>query len=243
MNLLDQIKDVMGDHRGGAHITEISEMLLQRYPNIGIPRDKLPDKVSSVLSTDARKKGGKASFSKIKNKTGGSKRGVYKLKRRPVIKPTPTSAPSVSSQYTGKAGEAAVISELLFYGFNASAMTVDDGIDVVAEKNNKYFHIQVKTSNVSESGSFGFTLKKSSFVAKDSFQTFYILVIRESDSYRYFNDYVILPSSQVRQMIEVGIIKDGPTLSMRVQKDKRGSYLLNAKQDVTISVNTFSQIA
>jgi hypothetical protein len=78
---------------------------------------------------------------------------------------------------------------------------------------------------------------------KDSFQTFYIFVIREKDEHRYFNDYLILPSSQIRQYVEVGIIKDGQSLSLRVQKDSRGRYILNAKQEVTISINTFSQLA
>ena len=243
MNLLEQIKEVMADYRGAAHVDDISQMLVERFPHIQIPQDMLPKKVSAVLSADARKKAPKASFSKVKNKAGGHKRGIYKLKKKPVVKPVPTISPHVSSQYTGKAGETAVISELLFYGFNASAMAVDDGIDVIAGKNNKYFHIQVKTSNPAENGSFGFTIKRSSFTAKDSFQTFYIFVIREKDDYRYYNDYLILPSSQIRQLIEVGIIKDGQSLSIRIQKDKVGRYILNAKQDVTISVNTFSQIA
>ena len=149
----------------------------------------------------------------------------------------------MSSQFTGKAGESAVISELLFYGFNASAMAVDDGIDVIANKNNDYFHIQVKTANATEKSGYQYSIKRSRFHAKDSFHTFYIFVIREKDQYRYFNDYLILPSSQVRQLIEVGVIKDAPNLSLRVQKDSRGRYILNARQDVTISVNTFSQLA
>lgn len=243
MTLLEQIVEVMADHRGPAHVNDIAEMLLSRYPNLPIPGEKLPEKLSAVLSANAKKTGGKAQFSKVKNKTGGFKRGVYRLKSKPVVTPAPTVAPVVSSQYTGKAGENAVISELLFYGFNASAMAVDDGIDVIASKNNNYFHIQVKTANSSESAGFGFTIKKSSFAAKDSFQTFYIFVIREKDERRYYNDYLILPSSQVRQLVEVGVIKDGPTLSVRIQKDSRGRYILNAKQDVTISVNTFSQLA
>ena len=78
---------------------------------------------------------------------------------------------------------------------------------------------------------------------KPSVQTFYIFVIREHDSQRYFNDYLILPSSVVRQYVDVGIIKDGTSLSLRIQKDNRGRYILNAKQDVTISINTFGQLA
>lgn len=243
MTLIEQIIEVMSDHRGAAHVDSIAKMLLDRYPNIPTPIERLPDKISAALSSNARKIGGKAQFSKVKNRTGGFKRGLYRLKYKPVVTPVPTLAPTVTSQYTGKAGENAVISELLFYGFNASAMAVDDGIDVVASKDNKYFHIQVKTSNSAENSSFGFTIKKNSFTAKDSFQTFYIFVIREKGEHRYFNDYLILPSSQVRQLIEVGIIKDAQSLSVRIQRDSRGRYILNAKQDVTISVNTFSQLA
>jgi hypothetical protein len=243
MTLIEQIIEVMSDHRGSAHVDDIAKMLIERFPNLPVTGEQLPGKISGVLASNVKKKGGKAQFAKVKNKTGGLKRGIYRLKKMPVVTPVPTVAPTVSSQYTGKAGENAVISELLFYGFNASAMAVDDGIDIVASKNNNYFHIQVKTANSTEKAGFGFTIKKSSFTAKDSFQTFYVFVIREKDEHRYYNDYLILPSSQVRQLIEVGVIKDGPTFSVRVQRDSRGRYILNAKQDVTISVNTFSQLA
>lgn len=241
MSLIDQIKEVMADHSGAAHVNDIAQMIHSRFSNIRTPVDVLATKISATLSADVKKAGKKASFSKVKNKQGGHKRGVYRLKRRPNIQPTPTLQPEVTSQFTGKAGEAAVISELLFYGFNASAMAVDDGIDIIAAIDNKYFHIQVKTANpIGEA--FNFTIKKSSFTAKDHSQTFYIFVLRQHDTNRYYNDYLILPSSEVRQFVNVGYIKDGASLSIRIQKDKRGRYILNAKQDVTISINTFSQI-
>jgi len=243
MSLIEQVKEVMADHSGAAHVNDIAEMLLDRFPNIKISSEILPSKISGVLSADARRAGTRASFSKVKNKSGGYKRGIYRLKRKPKVTPAPTIAPRVSSLYTGKAGEKAVISELLFYGFNASGMAVDDGIDVIAGKDNRYFHIQVKTANMSDRGAFSFSIKKNSFIAKDSSQTFYIFVMRGSDDCRYYNDYLILPSSQIRQLLEVGIIRDGQSLSISIQKDQRGQYKLNAKQDVTISVNTFSQIA
>lgn len=242
MSLLEQIIEIMADFRGGAHVNEIAKMLAAQFPNIPIPTEKLPEKITAILAADVKKKNGKAQFSKVKNNNNGFKRGIYRLKKKPVVTPVPSLTPVVTTQYTGKAGENAVLSELLFYGFNASSMAVDDGIDIVASKNNHYFHIQVKTSNPSENGSFLFSIKKSSFTAKDSFQTFYILVIRNKEEFRYSNDFLILPSSQVRQLIEVGVIKDGATFSLKVQKDNRGRFILNAKQDVTISINTFSQL-
>lgn len=71
---------------------------------------------------------------------------------------------------------------------------------------------------------------------------FYIFVLRQNDKNRYFNDYLILPSNQIWQLIETGVIKDSPTLSIRIQRDKGGLYILNKKQDVTNSINKFSQI-
>ena len=242
MSLIEQIKEVMGDHTGPAHVSEIADMIIERFPNTPDDRDKLINKISSVLAADARKPGAKASFSKPKNKQGGHKRGWYRLKRKPDKKPTPTIAPNVSTQYTGKAGESAVMSELLFYGYNVSAMTVDEGIDLIAEKQNNYFHIQVKTANPSASGAFGFKIKKSSFKAKHSAQTFYIFVLRDFDGARYFNDYVILPSNQVALFRNTGVINDGSTLSINIQKDTKGRYMLNAKFDATILINTFGQI-
>ena len=177
MSLIEKIIEVMSDRRGSTHVDDIANMLLERFPNIPVSADQLPGKISGVLASNVKKKGGKALFAKVKNKMGGFKRGIYRLKKMTVVAPVPTIAPTVSSQYTGKAGENAVISELLFYGFNASAMAVDDGIDIVASKNNNYFHIQVKTANSTEKAGFGFTIKKSSFTAKDSFQTFYVFVI------------------------------------------------------------------
>lgn len=243
MALIEQIIEVMSDHRGAAHVDDIAKMVLAHYPNLLIPKEDLPSKISTTLAADVKKKSPKSRFSKVKNKTGGFKRGVYRLKNKPKVTPVPTQAPHVSTQYTGKAGENAVISELLFYGFNASAMAVDDGIDVVASKDNKYFHIQVKASNISANGGFSFEIKRTSFTAKDSSQTFYIFVTREKGEQRYFNDYLILPSNRIRQLIDTGVIKDGEKLSVRIKKDQRGRYILNAKEDVTISVNKFSQIA
>jgi len=242
MTLLEHLKEVMLDHRGPAHVNDIASMLETRAPRYCQTINDLPGRISQVLGADSKKKGVAASFSKVKNKTGGLKRGIYKLKRQAAVTPKPTVAPSVTTQFTGRAGEYAVISELLFYGFNACAMSVDDGIDVIASKDNNFFHVQVKTSNITDSGVFSASIKRTSFDAKNSSQMFYIFVLRQNDSSRYFNDYVILPSHQVRQLIETGTIKDGASLSVRIQKDSRGKYMINKKHDVTSSVNTFSQI-
>lgn len=74
----------------------------------------------------------------------------------------------VESGFTGKAGEHLVCSELLFRGFNASIMSVDVGLDIVATKKTKMFGIQVKTSNLNSFKTYVFDIRKASFERHDS---------------------------------------------------------------------------
>lgn len=53
-----------------------------------------------------------------------------------------------SRDFSGRAGECAVMSELLFRGYNVNRMLVDGGIDLVAFKDGSYFFYQVKTVSV-----------------------------------------------------------------------------------------------
>lgn len=53
----------------------------------------------------------------------------------------------IDTNYIGKAGECAVLSELMFRGYNANVMLIDEGIDIIAEKNNVYYYIQTHWRN------------------------------------------------------------------------------------------------
>ena len=48
--------------------------------------------------------------------------------------------------FTGAAGEHLVSAHLLRHDFNPQLVSVDTGIDIVAQKNNEIFHFQVKTT-------------------------------------------------------------------------------------------------
>lgn len=57
-------------------------------------------------------------FSKPKNKYGGTRKGIYRLRGRHNSMPSKSKVPEqpkVTTQFTGKAGEYAVMSELLFF--------------------------------------------------------------------------------------------------------------------------------
>lgn len=139
----------------------------------GVDVDKLKKTVGGRIGEDINKKKGEHLFRRCKNKKGGNMRGVFTLVRR-VQPPTPVppSDPSggngghkqqpiivvppppipPSPLYIGKSGEYSVMSELLLRGFNANSMTVDDGLDIVASKDNVIYYYQVKTTRLGLNG-------------------------------------------------------------------------------------------
>ncbi|HEY1138300.1 MAG TPA: HTH domain-containing protein [Xanthomonadaceae bacterium] len=163
MKLKDIVIEVLTESGKSMHVNDIASAAVAKYPNLPDPPEQLAAKMSAMLAAEVKKPKAQSLFSKPKNKTGGFRKGMYKLRigRKAIPKNFKVpEQPKVSSQFTGKAGEYAVMSELLFFGFNVSAMTVDDGIDIVASKNDSYFHIQVKTSNASASNKFQFKITK-----------------------------------------------------------------------------------
>ena len=244
MTKIEIAKEILRDNGGVMTTMEIAEQALHIYRREveGDP-EILKNQFASALAQDIRNKGSRSDFRRIKNKQGGYQRGKYKLKITRIRRPGPPPLPDVSNLYTGKAGEHAVLSELLFFGYNASIMTVDDGIDIVASKKNNYFHIQVKTSSANvNNDKFAFSIKKQKFRQKSSGSTFYIFVMRRADKSRYFNDFVVLSSPEIKSYISRGIVRDAANLSFRIKVEKAGKYMLNDRENIADSVNKFNRI-
>ncbi|VAV99394.1 hypothetical protein MNBD_ALPHA07-594 [hydrothermal vent metagenome] len=224
--------------RKSLHINEMAKVAeeIELIP-FGENRESFAKKLNNYLSRNARSKS--AQFSKVKNKKGGYSRGIYRLKPQKAFDLTPAEAPKVSTQFTGAAGEFAVLSELLFRGFNASKMTVDDGIDIVASKDEKYFHIQVKTANFSEGKPFQASIRQRAF--KHSSIVYYIVVLRQPTPVGFVNKYVILPSGDIRRMISQGILKEGASINLRISMEKT-KYILAGKVDISHQINDFESI-
>jgi hypothetical protein len=108
-----------------------------------------------------------------------------------------------TSQDMGAAGEYAVTSEMLYRGFNASIMSVDTGIDVVAVKDNKTYLVQVKTSKEYDNGYYHYDVRMKSLERFSSGNIFYIFVLRHENK----NDFIILPSVEVEKKIKEKAIK------------------------------------
>lgn len=155
----------------------------------------------------------------IKNKSEGSDfvrvaPGIFALNlNKKEIKETPKIIEKekeedekikIEGGYTGKAGEHLVCSELIFRGFNASIMSVDVGMDIVAVKQNQLYGIQVKTSNLNKFDTYIFDVRKVSFERHSTGNIYYIFVLHS----KIKNHYLILPFHEMeKKMHEDAILE------------------------------------
>lgn len=123
------------------------------------------------------------------------KKGALQYKLRPAQTPLPGAGrkknkPSTDVDDTnriGKAGEMAVLSELTFRGYNVTSMTVDEGIDLVASKDNIFYFIQVKTTYLDALSRFSVQIPVESYNRVKQNNVIYIFVLREEiGRMRYF---------------------------------------------------------
>jgi hypothetical protein len=224
----------------GMHVNAIAKAAAQNNRTLSLSEEDFAAKLSGALNQNLNLKTRRPSFAKIEGKKGVHKRGWYRVK----VEKTPTAAaqidpPETDKAFTGAAGEHAVMSELLFWEYNASVMVVDDGIDLIASKDNKYFHVQVKTAAEQDGGRFTFTVKYNSFKEHDSASMFYVFVLRR----RLRNEFIIIPSGYLRTLISGGRITQNAVLSITITADPKGvKYLLNGSVDVSPYFGNFGAI-
>ena len=142
--------------------------------------------MNAQITVDIKNKGQGSDF--IKTAPGTFTLNLNKLE----IKETPKIVESekeeeekivIAGGFTGKAGEHLVCSELLFRGFNASIMSVDVGMVIVAVKENQLFGIQVKTSNLNSFNTYVFDIRKVSFERHSNGNVFYIIIVTCSPTF------------------------------------------------------------
>lgn len=238
-HVLDIAYEILSNNGSPMHINHIAMKAATSGMIVDMPLEQFTRKLGSALAADVKKK--KPKFAKVPGKKSGSyQRGVYRhIRRRTNPYKENTIAPKVNTLFTGKAGEYLVMSELLFWGFNVSLMTVDEGIDIIASKDNKYFHIQVKSATKDDAGKFKFTIGKKAFDNNSDSNTFYIFVLRDANN----SDIIVIPSSSILEKVTLGIIKGETNLSLSVHKNQANKhYLLNNKSDIHIYLHNFSQI-
>ena len=108
-------------------------------------------------------------------------------------------AQRITTNYMGKAGEYAVMSELLFRGYNANNMSVDEGVDIVASKDNVFFFVQVKTAELKGNYTAHTQIKVNRFDAFINAQIRYIIVVRCKENNAYKNIFFTFSNSDIEQ--------------------------------------------
>lgn len=127
-----------------------------------------------------------------------------------------------TTQYIGKWWELAVSSELLFKWFNTSIPNVDDGIDIIATKNNQFYYFQVKSITKPQENihNFPFRVKCSSFDRWNNNSVYYVFVVRHKYNDSIANDYLIVHNNILSFMIQ----------QWTVTKSINGYYCFNIRK-------------
>lgn len=145
----------------------------------------------------------------------------------------------VESGYTGKAGEHLVCSELIFRGFNASIMSVDVGMDIVAVKENRLYGIQVKTSNLNSFNTYVFDVRKVSFERHNTNNVYYIFVLHSLNK----NDYLIMPFHEMEKKMHEGAILEilnGKKYRVNIKFRNDKVYLGNMNHEMNYYLNNWN---
>lgn len=243
MNILDMAQAILEKEGKPLHYREIATRIMAIDPNLGDDLDKVaPFIVAKLLANTKKKDKSTVIFQRIPNGNGGFKAGIYGVKKKatkPMLTPTPELL-SLQTMYTGKAGEYGVFSELLYWGYNPAMMVVDDGIDIIASKGSNFFNIQVKTANPNQNGNFGFKITQHIFENHENNKTFYVLVLRRVVKGRQLSDYVIMPSSEIRRLINLNYITSKKDIAFSISVENN-EFKVNGKHDLA-GINDFALI-
>lgn len=96
------------------------------------------------------------------------------------------------------------MAELLYRGYQVSNISIDEGIDVIAHKNNKTYYFQVKHKVLS--GNFSVNITKSTYQKKSGYDYFLAIVLFNlNEKTRYF---LIIPWAIIDNWIDNKLIND-----------------------------------
>lgn len=239
--ILETVKSILGvTPRKEMHVSEIADKAISLNKNLGLNKEDLVRKLSAVLSANAKSKTGAIVLKARNPKTKTERRGYYKLKR---VATGPThkisyTLPTVGTLFSGAAGEYAVASELLFWGFNVAKPMVDMGIDLVCQKDNlppRYVQVKTNVAKASDATSFSFKIDASAVEACSQKSPWYVFVMRSG---REVN-FAIIPNDQLILWRKYEKIK-GKDFSITITRNERkDQYMLNDTEDINPFINNF----
>lgn len=148
-------------------------------------------------------------------------------------------------RFAGRAAENLVVAELLFRGFNAQLLQVDEGIDVFALniRNNELYLIQVKHTYYEVSNKSGpISITVSSFEKNKKSNVYYIFVLERVLNER---EFLILPFLKIDELMKNGSIsknENSKQMSFRVlHKGVEDAFIgkISESTDVTRYINAW----
>lgn len=235
---IEQIVGVFKNTTEGKRLKDIKAAVIQSVTpadELFLPTDieDLEKQIEYLIKED--KKRDAESYLKYSN-------GVYK--KRP-NRNGPKDPKKPASVYIGTAGETAVISELMFNGFNANRMMIDEGIDIVATKNNVYRYIQVKTTYV-ENGRIYCQIDQDRYDMHVQSQLRYVIVARYNDKGLDKNMFFIFNSQDIDRGIYGRYIKQGMncvSIKIKFHPQSGAPYLYDEKEcDASYHMNNFKLV-
>ena len=168
--------EVLKDAKKPLHYKEITRLALEK--GLLETNGKTPEaSMNAQLTMDIKNKGKASDFIKVAPATFALNPNKQEKHSKNAIAKDREAEEQVRIEggFTGKAGEHLVCSRLLFRGFNASIMSVDVGLDIVATKNGRMYGIQVKTSNLNNYKTYVFDIRKASL--KDMKQVIFTIFL------------------------------------------------------------------
>lgn len=147
--------------------------------------------------------------------------------------------------YIGTAGETAVMSELMFNGYNVNRMMIDDGVDIIAAKDNIYLYIQVKTTFV-EDGRIYCQISDTSYDRYIQSQMRYVIVARYNDKGVDRNMFFVFNNQDIEKGIHDRYIKRGQnciSIKIKFHSLTNEPYLYDEKESgISYHLNNFKLI-
>ncbi|MFP4645766.1 MAG: winged helix-turn-helix domain-containing protein [Candidatus Woesearchaeota archaeon] len=235
---------ILRNEKKPLHYEEITNKAIEK--NLVETTGETPSaSMNAQISLDIKAKKEQSAFIRVKrgiyslnpNFSKGEEKVEFKEEKEKILT---DEKERVSSQYIGSAGEHLVVGEMLFRGFNASIMSVDDGIDVVASKNTLAYNIQVKTSRLNKTNVYNFDINVNSYKRYKQGNTFYIFVLRGDETL-----FVILPYSEIKKNIkEKNILRILDNKRYRVVIKIRDNipYLGKLNNDISYYMNNWNLI-
>lgn len=162
-------------------------------------------------------------------------KGYYSKRKR---KPSPSEVPMQISEYTGRGGECAVMSELLFHQYNVNRMMIDEGVDLVAVKDNIYYYIQVKTVAMKD-GKINAQINIENFDKFIGNQMRYVIVARCKDKDGQKNIFFTFTQQEISKGIYDRCVKRGErTVSIKIKfHDRSGDPILYDEKETSAKWN------